>query len=170
MTSALRRGFDGGMTPGRHGDHDVTGLALVVGRRSARWVFSYKPHGVNPETGARWSTRDLTLGVPARMSLPEARAAALQAKAQVSGGEDPHLARMLQVEETVATRAKETVTVAVAMSRYEGALLHSPTPYKRTEVSQARRAVEAVLQLKGGTRADKASIMALDLRALKRWS
>lgn len=128
VQSALRRRSDSAMTPGRHADHEVAGLALVVGRRSARWVYSYKPHGVNPETGARWSTRDLTLGVPAQMSLPEARTEALQAKAQVSRGEDPHGARMLQVGETVATRAKEVMTVAVALSRYEGALLEVPTP------------------------------------------
>jgi integrase len=166
--SALRR-VDGVFTPGRHADHEVPGLALLVGRRSARWVYSYKPHGAHPETGARWSTRDLTLGVPAQMSLPEARTAALQAKALVSRGEDPHRARMLQVEETVATRTKETVTVSVALSRYESALLRDSTPYKRTENSQASKAADAVLKLKEGTRADKASVSALDLRALKRW-
>jgi integrase len=170
MNSALRRGVDGVMTPGWHADHEVPGLALVVGRRSARWVYSYKPHGINPTTRERWPTRDLTLGVPARMSLPEARAAALDAKARVSRGEDPHRARMLQVEETVANRNAEIVTVAVALDRYETALLRAPTPYKRTEVSQARKAADAVLELKGCSRADKASIGALDLLALKRWS
>jgi hypothetical protein len=170
MNSALRRGMDGAMTPGRHPDHEVRGLALVVGRRSARWVYSYKPHGVQPSMGKRWPTRDLTLGVPARMSLPEARTAALDAKARVSRGEDPHSARMLQVEQTVAARGAGIVTVAAALDRYETALLSDPTPYKRTEVSQARKAVDAVLDLKGGTGADKASIGALDLPALKRWS
>ena len=46
VTSALRR-VDGLMSPGRYADHEVPGLALVVGRRSARWVYSYKlihPH------------------------------------------------------------------------------------------------------------------------------
>jgi integrase len=170
LNSALRRGVDGALTPGRHADHEVRGLALVVGRRSARWVYSYKPHGVNSETKARWPTRDLTLGVPARISLPEARAAALDAKARVSRGEDPHSARMLQVEQTVAARGAGTVTVAAALDRYETALLSDPTPYKRTEVSQARKAADAVLELKGGTGANKASIGALDLPALKRWS
>jgi integrase len=169
VNSALRRGADGAMSPGRHADHEVSGLALAVGRRSARWVYSYKPRGLNPETGARWSTRDLTLGMPAQMSLPEARAAALDAKARVSRGEDPHRARMLQVEVTVAASAVQTVTIAAALDRYATALLDDPTPYKRTEVSQARRAVEAILELKGGTGAEKASVSALDLRALKRW-
>ena len=166
--SALRR-KDGVFSPGRHADHEVPELALLVGRRSARWVYSYKPHGSNPETGARWSTRDLTLGVPAQMSLLEARTAALQAKALVSRGEDPHRARMLQVEETVATRSKEMVTVSVALSRYKSALLRDSTPYKQTEYSQASKAADAVLKLKGGTRADKASVGALELLALKRW-
>jgi len=170
LNSALRRGTDGAMTPGRHADHEVPGLALVVGRRSARWVFSYKPRGVNPNGGKRWPTRDLTLGVPAQMSLPEARAAALDAKAKVSRGEDPHRARMVQVNDTMAARSAEIITVAAALDRYESALLCNPTPYKRTEVSQARKAAEAVLALKGGTGADKASISALDLSALKRWS
>ena len=169
MNSALRRGIDGTMSPGRHTDHEVRALALVVGRHSARWVYSYKPHGANPTTSERWPTRDLTLGVPARMSLPEARAAALDAKARVSRGEDPHRARMLQVEGTVATRNADVVTVAAALDRYETALLCNPTPYKRTEVSQARKAANAVLAIKGG-RADKASIGAFDLPALKRWS
>lgn len=170
MNSALRRGTDGAMVPGRHADHEVRGLALVVGRHSARWVYSYKPHGVNPSTNERWPTRDLTLGVPARMSLPEARAAALDAKAKVSRGEDPHRARMLQVEETVAIRSAEIITVAAALNRYETALLRDPTPYKRTEASQARKAAGAVLELKGGSRAEKAAIGALDLPTLKRWS
>src|SRR5262249_9019086 len=115
LNAALRRGPDGAMTPGRHADHDVPGLALAVGRRSARWVYSYKPHGINPETGARWPTRDLTLGIPVQMSLPEARASALDAKARVSRGEDPHRARMMQVEETVTARTVETLTVAAAL-------------------------------------------------------
>jgi integrase len=168
VNSALRRGIDGATTPGRHTDHEVPGLMLAVGRRSARWVYSYKPHGVNPK-GNRWPTRDLTLGVPARMSLPEARAVALEAKARVSRGEDPHRTRMLQVKDTVAARSAETITVAVALDRYETALLGDPTPYKRTEVSQARKAAEAVLQFNGATRADKASIGALNLPMLKRW-
>jgi integrase len=170
MSSALRRGADGTMRSGRHADHEVPGLALIVGRRSARWVYSYKPHGLNLTTSKRWPTRDLTLGVPARMSLPEARAAALDARARVSRGEDPHRARMLQVEETVANRNAEIITVAAALDRYETALLRHPTPYKQTEVSQARKAADIVLALKGGSRADKASIGALDLLALKRWS
>ncbi|HEY7248218.1 MAG TPA: site-specific integrase [Xanthobacteraceae bacterium] len=77
---------------------------------------------------------------------------------------------MLQVEETMAARNGEIVTVAMALDRYEGALLANPTPYKRTEASQARKAADAVLELKGGTGIDKASIGALDLPALKRWA
>jgi integrase len=168
--SALRRHEDGLMGPGRHPDHEVSGLALVVGRRAARWVYSYKPHGLNSDTGTRWSTRDLTLGVPGGMSLPEARAAALEAKAKVSRGEDPHRTRMLQVEEIVAARSAQIVTIAAALDRYENAVLADPTPYKRTEVSQARKAVDAVVELKGATRGDKASIAAVDLASLKRWA
>jgi integrase len=104
------------------------------------------------------------------MSLPEARAAALAAKAKVSRGEDPHQARMLQIEETVAIRNAAIVTVAAALDRYETGLLADPTPYKRTESSQARKAAKAVLEHKGAPRADKASIGALDIPALKRWS
>ena len=77
---------------------------------------------------------------------------------------------MLQVAENVATRNTEIVTVDTALERYESALLGDPTPYNRTEASQARKAAQAVLELKGGTRADKASVGALDLPALKRWS
>ena len=55
-------------TPGR-ATFSALGLQLQV------------PHGSNPGTGARWSTRDLTVRVPAQMSLLEARTAALQAKA-----------------------------------------------------------------------------------------
>ena len=76
---------------------------------------------------------------------------------------------MLQVEETVATRSKEMVTESVALSRYKSALLRDSTPYKQTEYSQASKAADAVLKLKGGTRADKASVGALELLALKRW-
>jgi integrase len=170
MQSALRRGPDGFMVPGRYRDHAVPGLSLVIGRRSARWVYSYRPHGISPQTIERWPTRDFGLGVPARMSLPEARAAALKAKSQVQHGEDPHRARMLQVEETVAGRAKERVTVASALERYRAATLNDPTPYKRTEVSQAVKAAADILALKGGSGLEKAAVEAIDLPALKRWA
>jgi Arm DNA-binding domain len=160
VQAALRRGSDGFMVPGRYRDHAVPGLALVIGRRSARWVYSYKPHGINPQTNERWPTRDLSLGVPAQMSLPEARAAALKAKSQVQHGEDPHRARMLQVEEAVAGRAKEKVTLASALARYRAATLNDPTPYKRTEVSQAAKAAADILALKGGSGLEKAACSA----------
>ena len=158
------------MVRGRYRDHAVPGLALVVGRRSARWVYSYKPHGVNLQTNGRWSTRDLSLGGPAQMSLPEARAAALKAKAQVQHGEDPHNARMLQVEQAVAIRSKERATIATALARYRAAMLNEPTPYKRTEVSQAAKAAADILALKGGSGVEKAAVEAIDLPALKRWA
>jgi hypothetical protein len=170
VQAALRRDVHGFMVPGRYRDHAVLGLALIVGRRSARWVYSYKPHGINPQTNERWSTRDLSLGAPVQISLPEARAAALRAKSQVQHGEDPHRARMLQVEEAVVSRAKDKPTIATALAKYRDAMLEEPTSYKRTEVSQAAKAAADIIALKGGSRIGKAAVEAIDLPALKRWA
>jgi integrase len=104
------------------------------------------------------------------MSLPEARSAALKAKSEVQHGEDPHRTRMLQVGEAVISRAKEKLTIAAALARYRAAMLDEPTPYKRTEVSQAAKAAGDIMALKGGSGVEKAAVEAIDLSALKRWS
>jgi hypothetical protein len=104
------------------------------------------------------------------MSVPEARSAALKAKSEVQHGEDPHRTRMLQVGEAVISRAKEKLTIAAALARYRAAMLDEPTPYKRTEVSQAAKAAGDIMALKGGSGVEKAAVEAIDLSALKRWS
>ena len=64
-------------------DSEVRGLQLVVYRDSATWRLDYKLPGVHPVTGKRWPGRKLTLGkLSPAFHLPNARAAALEAKAK----------------------------------------------------------------------------------------
>ena len=57
-------------------DSERPGLALITNATSQTWSYSYKPRGVDPETGRRPNTKSVTLGSPATLSPAEARAEA----------------------------------------------------------------------------------------------
>jgi integrase len=91
-------------------DPRVPGLSLTVGRRSARWAFSYKA----PLPAGGWSSgRRLVLGDLAGMDVDEAREAALAAKAQVASGIDPVAAKRARRAANVEAAASRTVAAAI---------------------------------------------------------
>ena len=45
------------------GDLDCRGLALVVNPTGMTWRFDYKPRGLDPATGKRFSTRSVTIAL-----------------------------------------------------------------------------------------------------------
>ena len=56
-------------------DAECRGLALVINANSASWTYSYKPRGLDPGTGKRFSTRDITIGNLQSHSADDARSA-----------------------------------------------------------------------------------------------
>ncbi len=91
-------------------DVRVPGLSIVVGRRSARWIFEYKA----PLAGGGWTSgRRLALGDWPDMDVDAARQAAREAKADVAAGLDPALARRVQRLANVEAAASRTVAAAI---------------------------------------------------------
>ena len=106
-------------------DSERPGLALITNATSQTWSYSYKPRGVDPETGRRPNTKSVTLGSPATLSPVEARAEANQKDAVGAGG-DPALARKAAIDEAARSRAS-TVESAV-----EGYLTRLPMKERRS--------------------------------------
>jgi integrase len=94
-------------------DSERPGLALITNAGSQTWAYSYKPRGVDPETGKRFNTKSVTLGSPATHSPDDARAEANRIKGAVAAGEDPATERKATIAEAALHRAA-TVERAVA--------------------------------------------------------
>ena len=107
-------------------DSERPGLALITNATSQTWSYSYKPRGVDPETGRRPNTKSVTLGSPATLSPVEARAEANRLKDAVGAGGDPALARKAAIDEAARSRAS-TVESAV-----EGYLTRLPMKERRS--------------------------------------
>lgn len=91
-------------------DPRVPGLALAVGRASARWTYDYKLR----LPGGGWSAgKRLTLGDLAGMDLDAAREAAAAVKAQVAAGIDPQAAKAARRQANVEASASQTVGDAI---------------------------------------------------------
>ena len=107
-------------------DPRVAGLALTVGRASARWTFSFKA----PLPGGGWSGgKRLVLGDLDAMDLDAAREAAAAAKAQVAEGLDPAAAKRARRAANVEAAASRTVAAAIErLQRGERARTGRPTP------------------------------------------
>ncbi len=103
FAAAVRKREAGAPTPIIVRDTQVEGLALAVNKRSEAWRFQYKPRGTRPD-GKRYPTRTLTLGNHAELTLEEARAAAVAAKAAVRGGADPVEDQRRETAQRVAER------------------------------------------------------------------
>jgi integrase len=65
------------------------GLALIVGSRDMTWVFFYRPRGVDTRTGKRWPNQAVPLGIPAELSIDDARLAANDLNGEAKRGGDP---------------------------------------------------------------------------------
>lgn len=150
------------------GDAGCPGLALVVNPTGMTWRFDYKPRGVDPATGKRFSTRSVTIGNPETHSPEDARDAARALKGQAKAGTDPAEARRAAM---VAAAAKRARTVSRLMDEYEKAvplrakLRGSGTVTERHagyEVAHLKAAV-AAMKIGGKPAAD---VDAQDLRAM----
>jgi integrase len=90
-------------------DEVTKGLALVINRKTASWVFSYRPAGmerVEVEPGVykteRPGTRHVKLGDASALSPAEARIEATKIKLQVTAKQDPAQERREQVKQREA--------------------------------------------------------------------
>jgi integrase len=70
-------------------DRDCRGLALITNATTMAWSYSYRPRGIDPQTGRRWPNRTVFLGNPASHSPEDARRAANKIKVEVMAGGDP---------------------------------------------------------------------------------
>jgi integrase len=93
-------------------DAACRGLALVVNPGGMSWVFTFKPRGVNPETGRRWATRTVTIGTPESHGPDAARIAANTLKGAVKSGGDPAEERRAKARERAAKAARAKAEAA----------------------------------------------------------
>lgn len=96
-------------------DSERPGLTLITNATSQTWSYSYKPHGVDPETGKRFNTKTVTIGSPATVSPVEARAEANRLRDAVGAGKDPAMDRKAAITEAALQRAS---TVERAVTDY----------------------------------------------------
>lgn len=69
------------------------GLSLaVLPSGPGRWRYRYRPRGIDPATGRRFTQRVVTIGTTETHSLHEARREAAELRLRVSKGEDPAFA------------------------------------------------------------------------------
>jgi integrase len=140
----LRR-VDGEFIPSVTRDSVIPGFALHVTSQRAFWALQYRPQGVNPATGKRWGGgARLELGDAFSMSLADARAAALAAKASVRQGRDPLREALASRAAAVAERAVLPTTIAQSLDAYDRALMARRSPSEATRkqtVSYARKAI-----------------------------
>ena len=140
---ALKRTPDGNFAPKAPvRDHEVGGLLLVIGARTATWCVDYKPRG-RREDGRRHSKVRMTLGDAAMMPLSDARTAARAIKVEVAQGRDPHAEKRAQKVKAIAERAIKATTLAEALEGYEKDML------KRREPSEATPEAGSPLRAEG---------------------
>jgi integrase len=104
-------------------DAECRGLALVVNSTSMSWRFEYKPRGVDPLTGKRFSSRSIVLGNPASLSPDAARDAANKLKGEAKAGADPAAQKKAKLADDARKRAG---TLKRLMALYERALPNRP--------------------------------------------
>ncbi len=93
------------------------GLDLLIGAKGpGRWRYRYRPRGIEPETGRRYSQRSMTIGTTDTHSLKEAAGAVAELKVRVSKGQDPALAdrAAAENERAEAAAAKRRAVLAEA--------------------------------------------------------
>jgi integrase len=128
-------------------DVECRGLALVVNPTAMSWTYSYKPRGLNPETGRRWPSQAITIGTPETHEPHQARDAAGRHKGTVKGGGDPAAMRRAAA---VASAELKGRTVARLLDAYAKALPGRPSlrgggaispHHAKSELVHARAAV-----------------------------
>ena len=145
-------------------DTDIKGFALVVTTRRGFWCLYFQPKGVNPATGKRWGGgMRLELGDAFAISIADARAAALTAKALVRRGRDPLREVMASRASAVAERSTRPTTVEDVVDAYEKALMARRQPSETTRrqaIAYARKAVRLM-------EANALGLSAIDARSVR---
>jgi integrase len=160
---ALKR-VNGELQPSVTRDTDIKGFALVVTARRAFWCLYFQPKGLNPTTGKRWGGgMRLELGDAFAMSLADARAAALSAKALVRQGRDPLRERMAATAAAVAARATLPETSADALDAYLKGVEQRQGVAANTRRLQTFYARKAIAELK----AERLPLPAIDEPAIR---
>ncbi len=151
------------LTPSITKDAELAGFALVVTQSRAFWCQRLQPRGLNPLSGRRWALVRHELGDARTMTVSEARAAALAAKAASRQGRDPHRERLTSAASSVARRSIVPQTAGEAASLYAQALearAHLSDATKRKTIHY----VDKALRLIGG---DAIALTAIDTRAVR---
>jgi integrase len=125
------------------------GLLLITNAASQVWVREYKPRGVDPQTGKRFSTRTIAIGSPATLSPDQARAEAGRIRDAVSDGRDPAAERKVAIDEAALQRS---ATVERAVADYVATLSTKErkgggrisTGWANEQANHLRRAVAAL--------------------------
>lgn len=105
---------------------------MVSSEGPGRWRWCYRPRGIDPETGRRYSQRKITLGDTANCALLEARHAAAALRLRVARGDDParedraaaaeRLAAAAEKRREAALAAAARITCQDRLTAYQGVL------------------------------------------------
>jgi integrase len=150
------------------GDAVCRGLALVVNATSMSWVFAYKPRGLDPVSGKRFSSRSITIGNPQSHSPDDARAMAGLHKGSAKSGKDPAGERKSQIAISAKVRGQTMERLldayAIALSKrpkMRGSGTLSPRQ-SAAEIAHLRKAVASI----GGENKPASEVTADDIRAV----
>ncbi len=150
------------------GDAVCRGLALVVNATSMSWVFAYKPRGLDPVTGKRFSSRSITIGNPQSHSPDDARTMAGLHKGSAKSGKDPADERRSQIAISAKVRGQTMERLvdayAIALSKrpkMRGSGTLSPRQ-SAAEIAHLRKAVASI----GGESKPASEVTADDIRAV----
>jgi integrase len=162
VSAALKRGHDQKLRPKTLRDHEVGGLLLHVGGRTASWMVDYKPHGKR-EDGRRRSKIRMKLGDAMTIPLPDARTAARAVKVKVAEGRDPHAEKRAERAQAIAERAIVPETTADALDAYLQAVQNRQGVADNTRRLQSYYARKAIAELN----LERLPLAAIDERAVR---
>ena len=136
------------------GDAECRGLALVVNATSMSWIFAYKPRGLDPVSGKRFSSSSITIGNPQSHSPDDARTVAGQHKGSAKSGKDPARERKAQIARSAKERGQ---TMGRLVDTYAEAL---PTRAKMrgTGSLSPRHAIAEIAHLRSAIATIKAEV------------
>jgi integrase len=132
-------------------DSDTPGFALHVTNKRSFWAMTYRPKGINPSTGRRWSggVRH-ELGDAQLVDVAEARKLALAAKLLIKHGGSPHHKAMAARASGVAQRSILPSTTDEALDAYATALMARRQPSEYTRRKSIHYARKAIGEMKAG--------------------
>jgi len=134
------------------GDAECRGLALIVNATSMSWIFAYKPRGLDPVSGKRFSSRSITIGSPQSHSPDDARAVAGQHKGSAKSGKDPAQERKAQIASSAKDRGQ---TLGRLIDTYAMALPKRPK-MRGSGIISSRQAAAEIAHLKKAVETIKA--------------